>query len=396
MQLPATPRTGDPLVLLIGVKPFLTLQTDPYSGHESVRLDCHCRSTEKTVLRDIAQLQPDVLITIGNLDQYPIMHTLPFFLRKRWLHYPDISDLGQIGRDAWACFLHAALDLHKDPPALVSVFTPVYNGSPALLEAAYRSLCAQTYSEWEWVLFDDGSRDKEVVGKLRDLAYRDYRVRLVTTAHRGIIGACKRDAALLGTGSILLELDYDDTLRSDALAQVVTALADHPEVGFVFSDFLMKDALGSTEVSFGEHWAWGFGETRREPAGLVHGAPINAATIRHIVGAPNHLRAWRRSTYLHVGGHNPNLPIVDDYELVVRTFLHTRMLRLRDPLYTQLMGSTTTDARRKSIQRLTRHIAAHYDGDIHQRLVDLDMDDFLWHPKGYTDWGLLSTRAVPT
>jgi hypothetical protein len=50
--------------------------------------------------------------------------------------------------------------------------------------------------------------------------------------------------------------------------------------------------------------------------------PPNPLTITHIVSVPNHVRAWRTSFYDAVGKHNPALSVGDDYELLVRCFLH--------------------------------------------------------------------------
>ena len=41
---------------------------------------------------------------------------------------------------------------------LFTVLTPTYNRAHTL-ERAYRSLCEQTYQDFEWVVIDDGSTD---------------------------------------------------------------------------------------------------------------------------------------------------------------------------------------------------------------------------------------------
>ena len=40
----------------------------------------------------------------------------------------------------------------------VSIITPLYNGTKTLDETA-ESILNQDYSDWEWILFDDGSSD---------------------------------------------------------------------------------------------------------------------------------------------------------------------------------------------------------------------------------------------
>ena len=50
----------------------------------------------------------------------------------------------------------------------------------------------------------------------------------------------------------------------------------------------------------------------------------SAACGSIIYFAPNHVRAWRRSFYERVGGHDATWPIADD-ELLVRTYLQGTM-----------------------------------------------------------------------
>ena len=74
----------------------------------------------------------------------------------------------------------------------VSVIMPAYNVEP-YVGGAIRSALAQTYTNFEVIVVDDGSRDgtAEVV---RDAAQRDSRVRLVQQPNRGLAGA--RNTAL--------------------------------------------------------------------------------------------------------------------------------------------------------------------------------------------------------
>ena len=63
---------------------------------------------------------------------------------------------------------------------LLSVFTPAYN-SGARLERAYKSLQAQTWRNWEWVIYDDSDlKDKgntwNTLKKLRD---SDQRIKII-------------------------------------------------------------------------------------------------------------------------------------------------------------------------------------------------------------------------
>ena len=88
---------------------------------------------------------------------------------------------------------------------------------------------------------------------------------------------------------------------------------------------------------------------------------INPKTIRHIVGVPNHVRAWRRSTYFEIGGHNRSLTIADDFELVIRSFLYSKICKIPKLSYIQFLynnqgGRNTHDLSRADIQRRVRTI----------------------------------------
>ena len=62
---------------------------------------------------------------------------------------------------------------------------------------------------------------------------------------------------------------------------------------------------------------------------------INGTTISHLVGLPNHPRAWTRDCYHLIGGHREELLVSDDYDILVRTFLSTKYLAIPDLLYIQ-------------------------------------------------------------
>ena len=112
------------------------------------------------------------------------------------------------------------------------------------------------------------------------------------------------------------------------------------------------------------------------------GGNINPKTIRHIVSTPNHIRAWRKSFYESIGGHNKELHVADDFEITVRTFLNTRMIRVPNLCYLQYAGGDTAQQTRNTdIQRHVRSIKAHYDRRIHDRFLELGCEDFTWDEK---------------
>jgi len=73
-----------------------------------------------------------------------------------------------------------------------------------------------------------------------------------------------------------------------------------------------------------------------------HTADINPRAIRFNIGMPNHARMWRRDIYQKIGGHNIKFPVADDFELIIRTFINTRMIHVKEMLYLQYSDKNTT------------------------------------------------------
>lgn len=58
-------------------------------------------------------------------------------------------------------------------------------------------------------------------------------------------------------------------------------------------------------------------------------------------------------------------------------------------------ASVGAGSRNAEIQRLVRYISMYYDTAIHNRFVELGVDDFVWHQGELTFWRLLSVPNPP-
>lgn len=257
----------------------------------------------------------------------------------------------------------------------VSVITPTYRTAPNILARTFASLKSQTFKDWEWVVWDDTPNSDEVWRQLYGFAADErFRIRAFRShTHSGSIGEVKRNAAMVAAGSIIVELDHDDELTTDCLAEVVRAFSE-PQVGFVYSDWCELFADGSSG-RYPAGWAFGFGSDywSNEYGCWVMRAPaVNEVTMGHIVSAPNHVRAWRASVYRSLDGHDASLEVADDYELCVRTFLATRMVHVPRLLYRQHIGPTTAQrVRNGRIQEIVKRVSAQNAEAIIERAKEL-------------------------
>ena len=375
-----------PTICLFGLDDSFKLVTPVQEDYEETRLDCRCYSFESNLDQILTRDKPQVIITIGNRSSFSSLNRAPFEIRKRCLHYNTMPDLTQLGADAYNHYLRNIFNHREaDDSPLVTVFTPTYRTGEKIYRP-FRSLKEQNYNNWEWIIVDDSDDDGKTFKMLTGLAKNDCRIQVFKPwDHSGVIGKLKNWACSLGNGHILVELDHDDELTDDALDCVVKGFKQFPEAEFLYTD-CAEIYKNGTSYTYRKGWAFGYGSyTDVEYKGKLYksgnAGNINAKTIRHIVSAPNHIRAWRASFYKSIGGHNKELHVADDYEIIVRTFLKTRMIRVPKLCYLQHISNSAQRTRNKDIQRHVRSIRLHYDRMIHDRLLDLGCEDFVWDEK---------------
>lgn len=199
---------------------------------------------------------------------------------------------------------------------MISVFTPLSEAGNPYIREAFESLLAQEGEiEWEWVVLENNG------GRLPDdIAAHPSVRRYEYNSGPPNVGALKMCAAGWCKGEILLELDHDDMLAPGAFFEVNKAIQAGAD--FVFSDFA-EFHTGTWEPNvYGSQFGWrSYPVTFLGHDLLAMKAPVDPIAWRRIEWAPNHLRAWRRSTYQDVGGHDPSLRFADDHDLVLRTYL---------------------------------------------------------------------------
>jgi len=366
----------------------VTKGTSEYT--KNLPIDCRCYETDDDLDRILATVRPQAILTVGDVLSFGRLHVAPFYIRRMWIHLDSLEALTpqQIGQKLFTCIVGNMVDRGhaRKGPLLVSVFTSTYKVSWQQFKRAYDSLRNQKYRDWEWVIYDDSNDGNVTFDMIAQVCVKDPQVRLYKSHdNSGKIGEVKFRAASLCQGDILVELDHDDVLTPNCLDVLVKAFDQFPDAGFAYSDWLeLWDGTFESRV-YGEGWGYGYGAYRdgiyRDvPVKIAVAANINAKTIRHLVAAPNHVRAWRASTYFEVGRHNPLVHIADDFELIVRTFLNTKMIRVQELCYVQYYksGENTQSKRNKDIQRMVAWLVRFYDRQIHDRFKELGVDDFVW------------------
>ena len=122
----------------------------------------------------------------------------------------------------------------------VSVIIPAYNVE-RYIDASMQSVLQQTHSDFELIVIDDGSTDGTAA---RAACHLDPRVRVVTQANRGLVGA-RNGGIRAARGELLAFLDADDLWQPTKLARHVAHLDARPQVGVSYcaSAFIDDDAV---------------------------------------------------------------------------------------------------------------------------------------------------------
>ena len=122
--------------------------------------------------------------------------------------------------------------------ALVTVVIPAYNAAP-YIQAALESCSAQTHTNLEIIVVDDGSDDETV-----SLARQHLGVQLIEQANGGPALA-RNTGVRAANGEFIAFLDADDLLNPDCIEARLAMLESRPEVGMVIGSFGTIDEAGN-------------------------------------------------------------------------------------------------------------------------------------------------------
>lgn len=113
---------------------------------------------------------------------------------------------------------------------LVSVIIPCYNQG-AYIQEALDSVFAQTYTNWEIIIVDDGSTDIETIKKIKELKEKDFNV--IQISNSGVSMA-RNIAIKAANGNFILPLDADDKIEENYLQLAVEAFQKNNKLKLVY------------------------------------------------------------------------------------------------------------------------------------------------------------------
>jgi glycosyltransferase involved in cell wall biosynthesis len=215
----------------------------------------------------------------------------------------------------------------------VSIILPTYNGLPYLREAI-DSVRAQTFTDWELIVIDDGSTDDSVAW-LASLS--DARLRVLESEHVGHRASLRNRGIGAARAPWIAFIDSDDRWRANKLERQLEYHAARPALQWSYTGRVIIDANGDP-FDHPQHQAW---QPHRGRILL----PLIALDAR--IALPSVL--VRRSLLDRVGGF-ADQRWGEDYELWIRLAQATECGLIDEPLVEIRAHPSTSAGRPEVIQ----------------------------------------------
>lgn len=234
----------------------------------------------------------------------------------------------------------------------VSIVLPARNAA-RFLGDAIASVRAQTFTDWELIVVDDGSTD-DTTGIILRAGFQDPRVILKYPSR---VQRCHGIAATLNAGiacarsPLIARLDADDRMLPTRLERQVAFMDRHPEVGVLGTAWLedLDDGMVSREIR------------ERVPSHLLKHRrracipPQSDAVIRgqlrrrNPMGHPTVM--FRRPLWEAVGGYDESFALAQDLDFWLKVSRLTRLANLVEPLTIRTLHDGQSSRRRRTRRR---------------------------------------------
>ena len=199
---------------------------------------------------------------------------------------------------------------------ILSVITGAYNaaGCPHF-EKSVASILNQTFSDFEFIICDDGSTDS-TYEILKRFAASDARIKLLKSEKNEGLAATLNKCLAVSEGTYIARHDCDDYSERERFEKQIAYLETHPNV----------DILGTAAHLFDENGIWGL-ETFPEKVtnrDFLFTSPYKHGSVM-----------FRKEALLKAGGYRvaKETRRTEDYDLFMRMQAFCKGENLKEPLY---------------------------------------------------------------
>ncbi len=264
---------------------------------------------------------------------------------------------------------------------LISVLMPVYD-CEEYVQAAIDSILGQSFRDFEFIIIDDGSKDR-TPDIVKAAAARDPRIRVISRENRGIVPSLN-EALAEATGELIARMDGDDISLPDRFARQVAYLQTNPDCGLVGTQIMFMDPDGRPIAPM--------------PNPVGHDE-IVATMMDGNESLAHPTVIFRRDIARSIDGYSDRFRHAEDIDFFLRMAETTKVANLPDILlhyrqHAKSIGRTQTDAQvdahYRAICEAAERTGAPKPKEIEQRTFGNETDDHtLWA------WWALGSRQMP-
>lgn len=221
----------------------------------------------------------------------------------------------------------------------ITVAMSVYNNAPYLAHAI-ESICAQSFSDFEFLIVDDGSTDDSMAIITR-FAAADSRIRPIPQENAGLIVSLNR---IIGEAKapLIARMDGDDIALPERFARQVAFLDANPQVGVLGTGCVCIDTDGLPHPRRFENVV----STAEILDDLKNGPPLCHPSVM-----------MRRDALRAVGGYHRAYRHCEDYDLWLRLSETVPMANLPDRLLLYRQSDTQVSYRHAYTQKIGAAVA---------------------------------------
>jgi glycosyltransferase involved in cell wall biosynthesis len=212
---------------------------------------------------------------------------------------------------------------------------PVYNAE-AYVSQAVESILAQSFDDFEFLIFDDGSSDRSLE-ILVDYTDRDNRIRVCAKPHKGHT-FWLNEGVQIAQGEFIARMDADDLSLSKRFAFQVNHLHNNRDCVVVGCDLLLIDSDGDPLSRLSHH--------------VEHDA-LESALLNGGFNVISHPASMmRRSALLAVGGYSEKYEPIEDFHLWLQLAELGRLSNIPEVLFHYRMHHKSVNATQFERQRI--------------------------------------------
>lgn len=249
-----------------------------------------------------------------------------------------------------------------------SIVTPTNNTQ--FLARLSRSIAKQTFKDFEWVIVPNGNANIDI----ESLAFKP-RVVESKKPDSKLIGLFKKEGCMASNGIVVVEVDHDDELTEDCLQELYNEFNSDKTIDFAYSNCAEINPDGKPFV-YSNYFGWRNRPFKHQEKNLLELISFDStpASFSKIWFSPNHVRAWKKSFYEKIGGHNEEMEVLDDHDILCKTYIQGNVKHIDKCLYIYYKHKNNTCYGEKNafIQEETLNIHDKYIYALVEKWCDLN------------------------